>query len=230
MTEDTKDMIAPSPEAIVAPAAPAVDPTKARKEKNRQANLAAMQLLLDNYPEIFSLEAPKPLKIGIHDAIAEDGKLSKTKIRRALATYVRQSAYLRCLREDADRVSLNGELSGKVSKDESDFAKQSLIERKTRSNQARQARTDKQAPDGTGSSTPGSKEPSRPRRKPQRPGPARSAKGPAANSHDGSAKPQTPSQPKKPDQPQAAVETGDPAERMQRKLDQLLANLGGPKN
>ena len=85
-----------------------------------------MQLLADAYPEIFTLENAKPLKIGIHEDLAADGKLSKTKIRKALATYVRQIAYYECLNAGAARVNLLGEASGEVTADDAKHAQERL--------------------------------------------------------------------------------------------------------
>lgn len=171
---------------------------QAKREKNRKANLAAMQLLLDAYPEVFNLESAKPLKIGIHEALAEDGKLSKTKIRRALATYVRQTAYLKALVEGAERVDLTGTADGTVSADEGSYAQEELAKRQAR------------------------RKPAQNRRKPgASKGPRRNAKGPRPAG-------QAPRKNKPAGEQKPKVEevTGTPEERMQKKLEQLLATMG----
>lgn len=174
---------------------------QAKREKNRKANLAAMQLLLDAYPEVFNLDNARPLKIGIHEALAEDGKLSKTKIRRALATYVRQTAYLKVLVEGADRVGLQGEAEGSVSADESSHAQEELGKRQARRKPQQNRRK------------PGPKGP--------RQGPHRNTKGPAKA-------PRSSQGPRKSAAPKPAAEdvSGTPEERMQKKLEQLLATMG----
>ncbi len=92
-----------STDAKAAPQKPKVHP-----------NRAAYELLHDTYPELFDLQAAKPLKIGIHVSLAEDGKLSKTKIRRALNYYVQQLNYIRAVAQGGKRYDLNGE-AGEVS-------------------------------------------------------------------------------------------------------------------
>ncbi|WP_119393365.1 ProQ/FINO family protein [Salinibius halmophilus] len=171
---------------------------QAKREKNRKANLAAMQLLLDAYPEVFTLENARPLKVGIHEALAEDGKLSKTKIRRALATYVRQTAYLKALVEGAERVDLQGQAGGAVSADEASHAQEELAKRQAR------------------------RKPQQNRRKPMNKGPRRNSNA------GGKAKHQQAPRKHKPEQKKSAVEevTGTPEERMQKKLEQLLATMG----
>lgn len=207
MTEDIKEVAHTTDQQTTA-AQPSND--KAKRDKNRQANLAAMQLLLDAYPAIFNLESPRPLQVGIHEALATDGKLSKTKIRRALATYVRQSAYLHCLRTDAERIDLQGQPSGLVSNDESEHAKQHLVERQ----QKRQARLAKQ---GITSDRPARGK----------------GRGPAAPRKAAADRPaaKAPTKPAASPQPARASEDEAPsADRMKEKLDRLLATLGGPKN
>lgn len=89
--------------------------TKAAPQKPKvHPNRAAYELLHETYPELFDLQAAKPLKIGIHVSLAEDGKLSKTKIRRALNFYVQQLSYIRAVAQGGKRYDLNGE-AGEVS-------------------------------------------------------------------------------------------------------------------
>lgn len=100
---------------------PDVSPVQ-KVNKNRQANLAAMDLLREQYPEVFSKESPRPLKIGIQEDLVADEKVSKNKIKRALATYVRSYQYLKSFVEGADRVDLQGKPAGKVTADEAAYA------------------------------------------------------------------------------------------------------------
>jgi ProP effector len=101
---------------------------EAKRKKEYEANRKALDELCELYPEVFSPSEPKPLQIGIHEAVAADGKLSKTRIRRALNLYVRMRRYIACLTLGADRVTLGGEVTGQVTEDEAKHAKEKLAE------------------------------------------------------------------------------------------------------
>ena len=109
--------------------APANEQSKDAKLKKREQNLAAMQQLLDAYPEIFNLKSPRPIKIGIHDEISTTEDLSKTKVRRGLASYVRQTAYLKSIVEGASRINIKGEADGVVTAEEASHAQEQLQQR-----------------------------------------------------------------------------------------------------
>ncbi len=116
-----------------------------KPNKNRIANMAAVQLLMDAYPEVFSRDNPKPLKIGIQEDLVADDKVSRTKIKRALASYVRSPQYLKSFEENADRIGLDGKPAGKVSAEEAEHAKSKLkamqeARRERVKEQAREAR------------------------------------------------------------------------------------------
>lgn len=115
------------------------------KSKNRAANMAALQLLLEAYPKTFDRSNVRPLKIGIQEDLIADEKVSKNKIKRALASYVRSLNYYRSLREGVDRVDINGEAAGQVTKEESDYAKQKLkeINKSRQEKRKEQERTDR---------------------------------------------------------------------------------------
>lgn len=102
------------------------------RNKNREANQAAVELLASHYPEAFDSSSPKPLKIGIQEDLIADEKVSRGKIKRALATYVRNPRYLQSIVEGADRIDLQGVSAGKVSADEESHAKATLAEYKQR--------------------------------------------------------------------------------------------------
>lgn len=117
----------------------------AKPNKNRVANMAAVQLLMDAYPEVFSRDNPKPLKIGIQEDLVADDKVSRTKIKRALASYVRSPQYLRSFEENAPRIGLDGQPAGTVSAEEAEHAKSKLkalqdARRERVKEQAREAR------------------------------------------------------------------------------------------
>lgn len=105
----------------------ATDASVASKpNKNRAANMAAVQLLMDAYPEVFSRENVRPLKIGIQEDLVADDKVSRTKIKRALASYVRSPQYLRSFKEGAERIGLDGQPAGQVSAEEAEHARNKL--------------------------------------------------------------------------------------------------------
>lgn len=98
------------------------------KSKNRAANMAALQQLMEAYPKTFDRKNVRPLKIGIQEDLVADEKVAKNKIKRALASYVRSLNYYRSLREGVERIDINGEPAGLVTKEESDHAKDKLKE------------------------------------------------------------------------------------------------------
>lgn len=102
------------------------------RNKNREANQAAVELLIEAYPNTFNADAPKPLKIGIQEELVADEKVSRGKIKRALATYVRNPRYLQSMVAGAQRVNLAGEDAGEVTADDEKHAKAKLDEYKER--------------------------------------------------------------------------------------------------
>lgn len=118
---------------------------EAKRKKEYEANRKALDELCELYPEVFSPAQPKPLQIGIHEAVAEDGKLSKTRIRRALNLYVRMRKYIACITEGADRVTLGGEVTGQVTAEEAKHAQEKLAEIDKR-RAARKPTNDKKGP------------------------------------------------------------------------------------
>ncbi len=98
----------------------------APKNKNRNANIAAITLICETYPKTFNRENVRPLKIGIQEELLADEKISKGKIKRALASYVRAPAYYRSLQAGAQRVDLTGEDAGEVTEQEAEHAKAML--------------------------------------------------------------------------------------------------------
>lgn len=99
---------------------------KPAKNKNRAANQAAVAQISELYPKVFNRNAVKPLKIGIQEELLADDKLSKGKIKRALASYVRAPQYYKSLVAGADRIDLQGEANGQVSEQEAEHAKAML--------------------------------------------------------------------------------------------------------
>ncbi len=98
----------------------------AAKSKNRAANQAAISFISEHYPEVFNRDNVRPLKIGIQEDLVEEEKLSRGKIKRALASYVRSPLYYKSLQAGADRVDLKGEAAGTVTEQEAEHAKSML--------------------------------------------------------------------------------------------------------
>jgi ProP effector len=92
------------------------------KAKSRAANRAAVELICETYPQTFCFAKPRPLKIGIQEDLVADGKLSQTKIKRGLASYVRAFGYLKSQTDAAPRINLLGEAQGAVTADEAAHA------------------------------------------------------------------------------------------------------------
>ncbi len=109
------------------------------KNKNRVANQAAVAQISELYPNVFNRDAVKPLKIGIQEDLLADEKLSKGKVKRALASYVRAPQYYKSLLAGADRVGLDGAAAGQVTEAEAEHAKAMLKQMREQRQQRIQA-------------------------------------------------------------------------------------------
>src|SRR5262245_4511237 len=74
--------------------------------------------LVERYPKAFFMlgKDRKPLKVGIfHDIVADLGEaMSESELSLALGSYTNNSGYLSALKDGADRIDLNGDVSGSV--------------------------------------------------------------------------------------------------------------------
>ncbi|MBT4443361.1 MAG: hypothetical protein HOD01_08650 [Oceanospirillaceae bacterium] len=113
---------APSDDSADSSASKELSAADRKKAKSRAANRAAVELLCETYPKTFAFAKPRPLKVGIQEELVADGKLSQTKIKRGLASYVRAFGYLKSQTEGAPRVNLLGEPDGAVTADEAAHA------------------------------------------------------------------------------------------------------------
>ena len=98
---------------------------------------AVIAYLAEQFPQCFTIEGEaKPLKIGIFDDLAErladDPKVSKTRLRGALRQYTSSWRYLRCVTADAARVDLDGAPAGTVENDHAEHAAKALAESKAK--------------------------------------------------------------------------------------------------
>ncbi|GGC99610.1 ProQ/FINO family protein [Vreelandella lutescens] len=83
---------------------------------------ALLKQWYQRYPEAFFKGHTKPLKVGIHQDLAEREPWSGKLIRRALANYVNLPRYVKSMREGAERVDLDGQPAGKVDKEAAQHA------------------------------------------------------------------------------------------------------------
>ncbi|MFY0665065.1 MAG: ProQ/FinO family protein [Natronospirillum sp.] len=179
---------------VAEPTAPAAsEEVKAPAEQAPKIhpNRAAFELLAEQYPELFNLRAPKPLQINIHVSLAEDGKFSKTKIRRALNFYVQQLSYIKSVAAGGARYGLKGE-AGEVKAEDAEHAKTRVAEIEER----RKAKRDARRKAGQADAKPRAKKPrpaqSTDGKKPHKPA---TAKQPAAAAQPTVAKEQKPETP-----------------------------------
>ncbi|MBT2801089.1 ABC transporter substrate-binding protein [Halomonas sp. ISL-56] len=95
------------------------DPVEATPAETAKAPSphALLNQWYERYPKAFFKGHTKPLKIGIHQELAEREEWPNKLIRRALANYVNLPRYIKAVREGAERVDLDGQSAGKVDKE-----------------------------------------------------------------------------------------------------------------
>ena len=84
----------------------------------------------ERYPNAFFKGHTKPLKIGIHQDLAEREAWPNKLIRRALANYVNLPRYIKAVRVGAERVDLDGQPAGKVDKEAAQHASEKRGDKK----------------------------------------------------------------------------------------------------
>lgn len=92
---------------------------------------AILAYLYETFPLCFIAEGEtKPLKIGLFQDLAErladDSKVSKTKLRVALRRYTSSWRYLKCLKAGAQRVDLDGVSCGELEQQHIEHAEKTL--------------------------------------------------------------------------------------------------------
>src|SRR5690554_6194438 len=92
-------------------AAAATDAAATTDAPSPQALLAEWY---QRYPGAFFKGHTRPLKVGIHEALAEQEPWPEKLVRRALACYVNLPRYLKAVREGAERIDLDGKPAGQV--------------------------------------------------------------------------------------------------------------------
>ncbi|MDX1706485.1 RNA chaperone ProQ [Pseudidiomarina sp.] len=99
-------------------------------------NKDVLAYLVEKFPQSFSLEGePKPLKIGIFDdlatRLADDDKVSKTRLRTALRHYTNSWRYLRAVKAGTPRIDLDGNAAGTVEAEHQQHAEETLAQSKS---------------------------------------------------------------------------------------------------
>lgn len=89
----------------------------ARPEPPAAAAPLAWAALSQRWPAIFNIDAPRPLKIGIHEDLLQAG-LAQQDLKRALAHYCHTRRYRRTLVEGATRIDLDGRPAGVVTREQ----------------------------------------------------------------------------------------------------------------
>ncbi len=110
---------------------------------------AILAYLYETFPLCFIAEGEtKPLKIGLFQDLAErladDSKVSKTQLRVALRRYTSSWRYLKCIKEGAQRVDLDGNPCGELEAEHIEHAQATLKEsqERARAKRAEQAKKD----------------------------------------------------------------------------------------
>jgi len=109
---------------------------------------AILAYLYETFPLCFIAEGEaKPLKIGLFQDLAErladDSKVSKTQLRVALRRYTSSWRYLKCIKEGAVRVDLDGNPCGELEQEHIDHAQATLKESQDKAKAKRAERAPK---------------------------------------------------------------------------------------
>ena len=93
--------------------------TPRRMTKQQRKNRRRVNRLIELWPELFSPESPKPLKVGIFDDLIQDIaargiSLGQGTLRATLARYVQTPRYYRALVAGGARYDLKGQPCGEV--------------------------------------------------------------------------------------------------------------------
>lgn len=113
-----KSMVQESPvqESPVQETPPSIPAATQSKPATEQA--PSPQALLtqwySRYDSAFFKGHTRPLKIGIHEDLAEHEPWPEKLVRRALACYVNLPRYLKAVRDGAERIDLDGQPAGRV--------------------------------------------------------------------------------------------------------------------
>ena len=108
---------------LVGRSAEATDAAATTDAPSPQALLAEWY---QRYPGAFFKGHTRPLKVGIHESLAEQEPWPEKLVRRALACYVNLPRYLKAVREGAERIDLDGKPAGQVDAKAAEHARKKL--------------------------------------------------------------------------------------------------------
>lgn len=102
-------------------------------ETKRISSKEIIAYLTEKFPACFSIEGvAKPLKIGIFQELAtqlaEDEKVSKTRLRQALRHYTSSWRYLKSIKSGSFRIDLTGENAEAIDDAQAEYALKTLKE------------------------------------------------------------------------------------------------------
>lgn len=100
--------------------------------KRQRKNRNRINRLVELWPELFSREKPKPLKVGIPDDLIQDIAIRELAfgagaLRAAVASYVQSPRYYRALMAGGARYDLKGQPCGEVTLQEQKEAEARLM-------------------------------------------------------------------------------------------------------
>lgn len=128
-------------------------------ETKRISSKEIIAYLAEKFPACFTIEgAAKPLKVGIFQDLAEkmadDEKVSKTRLRQALRHYTSSWRYLKSIKVGSHRVDLDGKDAEEIDQAQADYAANTLKESQEKfANKKQQDNADKKAYKNKKSST-----------------------------------------------------------------------------
>jgi ProP effector len=100
------------------------------KTARRARTAAVIKSLCERFPQTFSRNGPRPLKVGVYaDALAALGDAVQPRdLQSALRAYTSNARYLRALSAGACRVGLDGKPAGTVTPEDEAVARARLAE------------------------------------------------------------------------------------------------------
>ena len=102
-------------------------PLSKQQRKNRKNRRRWLDRLTELWPQAFSLKNPRPLSVGIVDAIAAElNACGHGAVRYALKSYTGNIRYIRVLAAGGPRYNLHGEPEGEVTPEQQQRAEQML--------------------------------------------------------------------------------------------------------
>lgn len=105
-----------------------------QQKKNKKNRRRWLERLTRTWPEVFDLKKPRPLAVGIIDAITAElnttGAGGHGAIRYALKSYTSNIRYVRALVEGGARYNLHGQPCGEISETERQQAAKRLKQMK----------------------------------------------------------------------------------------------------